>query len=146
MKVSCTVTPSNTSHPLGLEIWIDQKKHVDLNQISQQIDIQYDVPDISGLHQLEFVLKNKTPTHTQIDTDGKIINDSLLVISDVMIDEFEFDQKLCEDAVYTHDSNGTQEPVQNKFYGAMGCNGTVTMQFSTPIYEWLTQTYKILEP
>jgi len=42
-------------------------------------------------------------------------------------------------ATYTHDFNGTKELTQEKFYGVMGCNGTVSLKFATPIYLWLLE-------
>jgi hypothetical protein len=44
-----------------------------------------------------------------------------------------------EQAVYTHDFNGTQQEIQDEFYSEMGCNGTVSLKFSTPIYLWLLE-------
>ena len=44
-----------------------------------------------------------------------------------------------EQAVYTHDFNGTSKATENKFYGELGCNGTVSLKFSTPMYLWLLE-------
>jgi hypothetical protein len=41
--------------------------------------------------------------------------------------------------VYEHNANGTGPLVQDKFYGEMGCNGTVTLEFSSPTYLWLLE-------
>jgi hypothetical protein len=41
--------------------------------------------------------------------------------------------------VYEHDYNGTGTLTQEKFYGQMGCNGTVSLAFCTPIYMWLLE-------
>jgi len=43
-------------------------------------------------------------------------------------------------ATYTHNFNGTQAETTDKFYGEMGCNGTVSLRFTTPIYLWLLET------
>ena len=42
-----------------------------------------------------------------------------------------------ENSVYHHDFNGTQDPVEDEFYGDMGCNGTLTFSFQSPVYMWL---------
>jgi len=42
-------------------------------------------------------------------------------------------------AQYQHDFNGTGNPTIDKFYGEMGCNGTVSLKFTTPIYLWLLE-------
>ena len=36
--------------------------------------------------------------------------------------------------------NGTQESVDDDFFGTMGCNGTVRLKFSSPVYLWLLET------
>jgi hypothetical protein len=29
--------------------------------------------------------------------------------------------------------------IKDKFYGSMGCNGTITFEFNTPFYLWLLE-------
>ena len=41
--------------------------------------------------------------------------------------------------IYRHDYNGTTDPFDDEFYGEMGCNGTVSLKFTTPIYLWLLE-------
>ena len=54
-------------------------------------------------------------------------------------DEIELKQIFIDHAVYTHNFNGTQTEIQDKFYGEMGCNGTVSFKFTTPVYLWLLE-------
>lgn len=98
-------------------------------------DLDEDVAD----HELRFVMKNKTQEHTTVDEHGSIVKDARLTISNVTFDEIPLEQIFFEQAVYTHDFNGTQAETTNKFYGEMGCNGTVSLKFSTPIYLWLLE-------
>jgi hypothetical protein len=42
-------------------------------------------------------------------------------------------------AKYQHDFNGTGKLTTQNFYGELGCNGTVSLKFSTPIYIWLLE-------
>jgi hypothetical protein len=45
-----------------------------------------------------------------------------------------------EQAEYHHDCNGTaQQVILDKFYREMGCNGTVSLKFTTPVYLWLLE-------
>ena len=84
-------------------------------------------------------MKHKTTEHTKIDEQGNIITDACLTVSNLAFDEIELKQIFINQAVYTHDFNGTQTEIQDKFYGNMGCNGTVTLKFATPIYLWLLE-------
>ena len=40
---------------------------------------------------------------------------------------------------FQHDFNGTQPEIKDTFFGEMGCNGTVSLRFTTPIYLWLLE-------
>jgi hypothetical protein len=35
--------------------------------------------------------------------------------------------------------NGTSEVTEDKFYSELGCNGTVSLKFTTPMYLWLLE-------
>ena len=105
---------------------------------AQDISVEFDdVNDESYV--LEFVLSGKTPEHTQITEQGEIISDVLIKIQNIAFDDIEIDQIVSELAEYHHDFNGTQPAVMQRFYGEMGCNGTVRLEFTTPIYLWLLE-------
>lgn len=98
-----------------------------------------DLPDTDDQHQLTFCLSQKTAAHTTIDADGNIVDDLVVEIRDLCFDEIPLAQIFVEHAVYEHDFNGTRQPITDRFYGTMGCNGTVSLKFSTPIYLWLLE-------
>jgi hypothetical protein len=84
-------------------------------------------------------MSGKTTEHTQVDDQGNITADAMLTIDTVSIDGVDITQLLNETAEYAHDFNGTQDPIKDKFYGAMGCNGTITLEVTTPFYLWLLE-------
>jgi hypothetical protein len=84
-------------------------------------------------------MKHKTTEHTKIDEQGAIVSDACLTVSNLAFDEIELKQIFIDHAVYTHNFNGTQTEIQDKFYGEMGCNGTVSFKFTTPICLWLLE-------
>jgi hypothetical protein len=88
---------------------------------------------------LRIVLQGKTLDHTQIDADGNIVKDATLQISNVVIDEIDINQLFLDKCVYTHNFNGTQPEIADTFHGVAGCNGTISFEFSTPIYLWLLE-------
>lgn len=95
--------------------------------------------DDEAEHVLIFELSGKTSAHTKVDETGAITQDVTVSIEDVSFDEIKLGHLVCEKTVYEHDFNGTAPLVQDKFYGTMGCNGTVRMEFTTPIYLWLLE-------
>jgi hypothetical protein len=130
---------TNTTVPLGVEIWLDNQKLFDQDHVDHACPIVYEMPDDDGEHELKFVLKNKRSDHTQIDTDGNIVGDATVTVSDIRFDDIDCDYLTVKLAQYQHDFNGTGEPTIDKFYGEMGCNGTVSLKFTTPIYLWLLE-------
>jgi hypothetical protein len=107
--------------------------------VQAQQPVVVEIADDDGEHELRFILKNKTADHTQVDEAGNIVADATLTVTDLAFDEIRLGHMVTEQAVYTHDFNGTQKEIQDKFYGEMGCNGTVSIKFSTPIYLWLLE-------
>ena len=140
IQFSCQVGNTNTSAKLGLEIWLDDNKVYDNEHVdSESAPVKFEIPDEEADHELRFIMKNKTAEHTQIDADGNIVSDARLTIADLMFDEIKPGLTVTEQTVYTHDFNGTGEKTKSKFYGEMGCNGTVSLKFTTPIYSWLLE-------
>jgi hypothetical protein len=139
VKLSCSIATNDPAVPLGLVIYLNDLVIFDLDHVVDTINFEYDMPDDDGEHCLKFIMKNKTIDHTQIDSQGTIVKDARLQISDLAFDEIKLGQIFIEQALYEHDFNGTGSKTQTKFYGEMGCNGTVSLCFATPLYLWLLE-------
>jgi hypothetical protein len=139
VTITCTIDTTNPTAALGFEIWIDNQKFFDNNHVRAQQPVVVEIADNDGEHELRFVLKNKTSDHTQIDNAGVIVSDARLIVKDLAFDEILLGHMVAEQAIYIHDFNGTKELIQDKFYEEMGCNGTVSLKFTTPIYLWLLE-------
>jgi hypothetical protein len=122
-----------------MEIWFDDQKIFDQDWITESQTISYKLSDLDAEHELRFVMKNKTTAHTKVDESGVIVKDACLIISDLAFDDIALGHILTEKAVYTHNFNGNGEAVQDKFFGQIGCNGTVSLKFTTPMYLWLLE-------
>jgi len=140
MIISFCLDTTDVACALGFEAWIDQRKFLDMDHVkeTQEITVELDDQD-DAEHELILVLKNKTAEHTQVDDHGNIIADARLRITDLAFDEIKLGHMLVEQAVYTHNFNGTGATIQDKFYGELGCNGTVSLKFATPMYLWLLE-------
>ena len=139
VEFDCVIGSTNQTVPLGLEIWLDQHKLFDQEHIDQIYKIQHKISDNEGDHELRFVLKNKQPDHTTVDLEGNIVSDATVTVSDIRFDGIDCDYLTTTLAKYQHNFNGTGEPTIESFYGELGCNGTVTLKFTTPIYIWLLE-------
>ena len=135
----CSIAPTNAAAALGLEIWIDDQKLFDQAHVQEHHRISTDLSDDDGEHELRLVLKNKLSEHTQVDADNTIISDARISVSHIEFDGIALDQLVPDLAEYQHNFNGTGSLTIDKFYGELGCNGTVTLKFTTPVYLWLLE-------
>ena len=140
VSITFNLSTTDAMAELGFEAWIDQRKFLDVDHVkeTQPVTVELDDQD-DAEHELRLVLKNKTAEHTQVDEQGNIITDARLLITDVAFDEIRLGHMFFEQAVYTHDFNGTGKATEDKFYGELGCNGTVSLKFATPMYLWLLE-------
>jgi len=138
-NISCSLDSTDPVAKLGFEAWIDNKKFHDIDHVAGRHQILIEIPDDEAEHELRLIMKNKTAEHTRIDETGNITVDARLKLTDMAFDEIQLGHMMTEQAVYTHDFNGTGKVTEDKFYGEMGCNGTVSLKFSTPMYLWLLE-------
>lgn len=133
------IQPSNADIPLGLQIWIDDTCVVGAEHVSETQNVEHDFSDADGEHVLRIVLKNKLSDHTQVDESGDIVSDSLITVSNISFDDIDCTQIVHDLAVYRHNFNGTGADIEDEFFGTLGCNGTVEMKFTAPVYLWLLE-------
>jgi len=138
VKISCTIDTNDPAAELGLEVWLDNQQLFNTNHVSDQ-HLEWSISEDEADHELRFVMKNKTTDHTQIDEHGTIIQDARITIQNLCFDEIELGQLFIDHAEYVHDFNGTKDTCVDQFFGEMGCNGTVSLKFTTPIYIWLLE-------
>jgi hypothetical protein len=136
---SCRIGTTDPSAQLGMEVWLDNEKIFDQDHVKETQQITSEFLDDNADHSIKFVLKNKTDQHTKINESGEIISDACLTVDSPAFDDIELGHMFVEQTVYEHNFNGTQPTTQQGFYGVIGCNGIVTMEFSTPIYLWLLE-------
>lgn len=138
--ISADVDTNSADAPLGLEVWVDGVLLQNIDRVVGPTTISVDVKDADDVeHELKFVLKNKTQEHTVVDESGNIIKDSVLEIKNIKFDEIELGHMFYEQAVYHHNFNGNGADTEDGFYGIMGCNGSVVLKFTTPMYLWLLE-------
>jgi hypothetical protein len=137
--ISGSIDSSDKKIPLGTEVWIDDICVINVDHVDRIVHFSHEISDNDAEHELRIVMKHKTSDHTELDDAGNIIRDAMLSISDIKFDEIALGQVLLNKAVYTHDFNGSQPPVDDKFFGDLGCNGTVSLKFTTPAYLWLLE-------
>ena len=127
------------SIPLGFEVLLDGRSMFKTEHVMDPCQVTFDIDDDETTHKLQFVMTGKTQKNTVVNEHGEITSDALLKISNFEIDEIVLDHLVRNKFEYAHDYNGTQSPTIDKFHGTMGCNGTITVEFTTPFYLWLLE-------
>jgi hypothetical protein len=139
-QISCTISASDPAAELGVEVWMDSIQIYNSDHFSvAEHQLTWDIDDqTEGEHTVRFVLKNKKQHHTTVDSQGNIITDATIAISNLAFDGIELNQLFFDHAKYCHNLNGTSlTDIDDRFYGVMGCNGTVSLTFTAPAYIWL---------
>jgi hypothetical protein len=124
---------------LAFEVLLNDTVVFATEHVAHPTAVEFNIADDEGEHELKFVLKNKSPSHTVIDEQGNIVSDAVLSIANVSIDGITLGHMFSEQTCYYHDFNGAELLAEHKFFGVMGCNGYVSLKFSTPIYLWLLE-------
>jgi hypothetical protein len=137
--ISGVITPSACSAAIGAEVWIDQHCVINCEHVDSTISFEHTLDDSDGEHELRIVMKHKQAAHTRIDDQGNIVQDAVLTVSDLEFANINIMQIAADHAEYSHDFNGSQPAGVHRFYSDMGCNGTVSMKFTTPVYLWLLE-------
>jgi hypothetical protein len=136
-----TASPTDATRPLGLTVYLGDTVVFDVDQLvaQQQIAVEFDneIDDVEYV--IKISLKNKTHNHTIVDSQGTIISDSSIELSNILLDGVNIDQLFFNKAVYTHSFNSNVEPIKDRVFGIIGCNGTVEFKFFTPSYIWLLE-------
>ena len=137
IDISFDLTSSDYTCGLGFEVFYNNKQILNIDHCRSSTILAFTLDAEEGDQELKFIMKNKTMDHTTVDENGQIVKDAYLNISNFTINSVELGHTFLEQCKYHHDFNGSQEPVVDKFWEIMGCNGTLIFSFQSPIYLWL---------
>ena len=134
---SLSLTAISIGSPLRLRVNFDNNTIFD-QLVRDRTVISYEFDDSSDVkHLLELELVGKTASDTKINEQGDIIKDCLIKIEHVTLDGIKIDSVFKTN--YSHDFNGDGPVTSEVFHGLMGCNGTVSFEFTSPGYMWLLE-------
>jgi len=139
ISIRFDIDTTDAAADLGVRVLLDSTIVYEKAHVTENIAFAHDLSDDDGDHVLEIELFGKRPEHTVINEAGEIVKDAMLAVSNIMIDDLDIFKIVNDVGVYHHSFNGTADPFDDKFFGDMGCNGTVKVKFSTPVYLWLLE-------
>ena len=137
--IAIAIEPTDPDRPLGVSVRLDSRELYRTDSVESRTVLHHFLNDNDGEHQLEIELFCKGDNHAHLDANGEFEYDSCLRIAAVEFDDIDVMLIFQNLAKYTHDHNGSGPSVTDRCYGTLGCNGTVTLKFTTPLYLWLLE-------
>lgn len=102
--------------------------------------VEFEDTDEHAEQCITFTMRGKTEKHTIIDAQNNIVSDSYAIVKKIIIDEIDVTDLYVEgNPCYYHvGSNNKQNGpvIIDEFYGFVGFNGDVKLQFTTPLWKW----------
>lgn len=139
VKFSCQIDSTDYSVPLQLKIKLNDSVMFDTVHVDRCQTVEFVIAEDREQHTMVFEMSGKNPEHTVVDSNGEIVKDAMLSVTQCKMEDILMDRAVQDNAVYHHDFNGSQSEIQDRFYGNMGCNGTVMLEFSSPMVLWLLE-------
>jgi len=139
VKFSCLVDTNDQTNTIGLDIFLNNDKQFSENITGEKV-ISFNIPNENKEWTITFKIYGKNSSHTTLDNNGNIIKSTELSITNISFDEFDISNIIAiRPLTYLHNFNGNGEEINDKFFGIAGCNGTIELNFRTPIHIWLLE-------
>jgi hypothetical protein len=89
---------------------------------------------------IQLIMTGKNHTHTKIDSNGNILSDVYATVESIEFNDIEVKEVFCKgNLCYEHNNNNQTDNILDQFYGFIGCNGTIFINFYTPINFWFIE-------
>ena len=128
---------------ISLIVTVDGQKIFNSTALQQEQIIHCTLLEYPSTHRVAIELVGKQPQHTIVDDRGNIVSDVYASVSTLEIQGIDVKPIFCAGrCCYFHSYNNPDSPtIVDEFYGDIGCNGTVNIDFFTPIYLWLADYF-----
>ena len=138
MKLNLEFSASSDCADIRIEIYLNNKKIFESTAQQQLQQVLCNIDEDPADHELTLIMSGKNRNHTVVNHAGEITSDVYFTIDQLEFEELDMREVFClGKECYTHSFNSDRPEFLDEFYGIIGCNGTVKINFSTPIYLWL---------
>lgn len=127
---------------LELSVHLDDKLIYENNNAQGLLEIRTEEYELEEdvEHTLKLVIKGMKSDYTEVDANGKIVNDVLCIVRNVLLDDIPLDYLAYKNGVYRPDwPEGQNGDEIIKEVDHMGLNGEWSITFESPIYLWLLE-------
>ena len=138
MQVELSILATADASDVQITIFADNTQLLKSSAKTKSQRVFFEVDNnVQNTHSITIGMSGKDSKHTTIDKLGNILTDVMVRVENIVIDEIDCTDIFCSGLqCYRHNSNGVQPEFVDEFYGLLGCNGTVTFEFTTPIHLW----------
>lgn len=141
VNIKFTLEPEWFNNAPKIKVAVNDQTLLDV-ELGTKLDYEQTVElEDDSNYQLTFTLYNKTKYDTVVK-DGVIEKDTLIKISNIELEDIDLTSMLSlnkELFYYEHDNNSSTDLEKHTLYDTLGCNGTATINFTTPFYIWLLE-------
>ena len=135
MKLNLQFSANTNCDSMLIEIYLDNNKIFQSTAQQQLQQILCEIDEFPAEHELKLVMSGKNQSYPVVNDSGEIVSDIYFKIDQLEFEDIDMQEVFClGKKCYTH--HGDSE-LPHEFYGILGHNGTVKINFSTPIYLWL---------
>lgn len=138
MQIDLEFSFSEKADDIFIEIVCDTQ-HIKTFSLGEVYNVRFFVNDSKEIlnHKINIKLFGKNENDTIIDESGNIISDKFANLTKISFDFIDVTELYTNGhQCYKHNHNNTTKTLEDEFYGFMGCNGIVTIDFYTPIHKW----------
>jgi hypothetical protein len=138
MQLNLEFSASADCPDIFIEIYLDNNLIFKSTAQQQSQQVLCEIDEDPADHTLALVMSGKNQSHTVVNDNDEITNDIYFKIDRLEFEDLDMQEVFClGKECYTHSFNSNQPEFLDEFYGIIGCNGTVKINFTTPIYLWL---------
>lgn len=138
MKIELDFSASKSCDDIVLEIYCNDKKISESVALPTKQTVCINLSEDPADHCLRMIMRGKTNQHTVLDSNNEIVDDVWFSVDRLEFEDLDMREIFCQGCkCYTHSFNQNQPSFVDEFYGYIGCNGTIEIKFSTPIFLWL---------
>jgi hypothetical protein len=135
-----SVTLGTNGPGLTVSVMLDHHVLYRGDPAGSTVTVCHDIEDTDlSEHRLVIELADKMEAHCEVNEHGDIVKDTVVALHSIIFDDVDITDVMRRISRYQHDFNGTDQPTEQPLMGTMGCNGTVTFDFTSPVYLWILE-------
>ena len=102
-----------------------------------EYELSEEQDDIERPRCVTITMLGKNQSHTVLDSQNQIKSDCYCLLDKIIFDQIDVTDQFCQGQAKYFQTTSTGEDGVDDFFGFLGINGKVILDFSTPLYKWM---------